>query len=601
MNTEREIKCGARMEKVKKDIETELIVIIRHQMERIFSVWYDLDLDIKIQIQRARIIWNHVQNLLKDVYIEERTFYELYEARIKSYKKKIEDLHTVLQTTPEPVVAGSWISQEENLSQELDKLTKSKINKIEAYKKLKNEERKLCQKLNLKEHRPINTEVPLQNDILELEKQVKVLNEEKERRQVKFDAARKELLTMLEGTEFLPESPLEEEIICNKSISTLTDDTFEALKDVSDKVQRRKEKLVGKKTILIETLTVLWQNLKVPGNKRNEFLSKHADFSLSTFDAIEQEIEKCKAIESGKIKSYISNKKTELAHLWDECHVSQPEREKFPYLHSTEWSIEGLEAHKLEVDKWKNYFSKVEHILKKIDKRKLVWDTLNVLEEAANDPNRFRSSNRNFLNEFKERVELNKDLKDINKDIFEDIKELETKDGSKFLYNGEDFKAYVDNQNAQRNHKKENQKVKKRNEDSFSIKTPVVKTRLRRTSSVKVSKSTQPQLIRSKTLYMDNNFKTSNQSAKTSNQNSGVHKRQFVQKSKDVNLQTPRTVNFSKTMNFSQTAPSKFFKPLKTMSPFSTPTIKRSKVAPNTVAGMTSKSSIRPGYLLQKK
>lgn len=451
-----------------EDIEAEGISNAKEHLQNIYAIWQEFGIELSQKTDRARVVWNHVHNLLKDIYEEENTFCEDIKERIKNYTKKIKDLCNILGLTPnEP--KGSLIKIEEMLRQELDTLTKLKHRRVKSYQDLKSVELQYCQILNLQEHQlPSNTGVPSENDLSELEEHIKMLKDEKDRRQKKFFLAKKELTTILETTELTPESSLERDIMSGKDTLSLTNETFKALEEVINKAQKRKAELENKKKRLIDQLTVLWQRLNVEESRRVEFLSKHVDCRLSTIQSIEQELEKCETIKKANLGSFISNLRIELLQLWDKCHVSQPERDLFHYFLSTDLSDEVLEAHEAEVDKWKKYYAKVEHILKKIEKRRHLWDMMIVFENKAADPNRFKNRKGNLLQEEKERKKLQKDLPALENNIFCEIDELEA-DGSTFMFNGEDFKTFVTNQWNERINQKESEKMERQNKHLLQI------------------------------------------------------------------------------------------------------------------------------------
>ncbi|KAG8173593.1 hypothetical protein JTE90_009865 [Oedothorax gibbosus] len=423
-----------------EDLENEGVNNVKKITKKIYDIWIEFGLDLNRKNERAKVMWNHVQNLMKEIFEEEYTCYEDYKERIVTYSKKIKELCSVLEITPNEHDC-SLIKKEELLRKELDTLTKIKNKRLTTYQELKSVELSYCRVLNLQEHQlPSNTEVPSEKDISELDHHIKMLKDEKERCQRKFSLARKELTTILEVTEYSPESSLERDILSGKDTPSLTTETFKVLEEVICKAQKRKAELEAKKKSLIEKLTVLWQRLKVDESKKAQFLSKHVDCRLSTIQSIEQELERCEATKRANIGSFISNLRIELVQLWDKCYVSQSERDLFHYFSSTDLSDESLEAHEAEVEKWKNHCAKVEHILKKIEKRKQLWDLMIVFENKANDPNRFKNRKGNLLKEERERKKLQKDLPALENNIFKDIEELEAaEDGFSFLYYGEDF------------------------------------------------------------------------------------------------------------------------------------------------------------------
>ncbi|CAL1277472.1 unnamed protein product [Larinioides sclopetarius] len=438
--------------------ETEL-VSVKESLKRLYDVWKIFGIDSSQKAQRAKAVWVHIKNLLKDIFDEETSFCNDIKERIENYRLKIQDLSKALSISPKEVNEGSLIKQEEMLRQELDSLSKLKHKRLKSYRDLKSVELQLCRILNMPEHQlPSNTGVPSENDLDELQQHINMLKKEKEMRQRKFCMVKKELTTIWETTELTPETPLEKEILSEKENFSLSNETFKALEEIISKAKKKKMELEDEKKTLLKKLNTLWERLKVDQSKRVEFLSNHVDYRLSTIKSIQQEIERCEKIKKDNIKMFISSLRQELHNLWDKCYVSEAIRQQFEYFSSPEATDEILESHEAEVEKWKNYYENVQHIIKKIEKRKELWELMIVFENKAADPNRFKNRKGNLLQEEKERKRLQKDLPALENNIFQDIEVYEATTGSPFLYYGQDYRQFVTNQWVERINQKETEK-----------------------------------------------------------------------------------------------------------------------------------------------
>ncbi|GIX75737.1 protein regulator of cytokinesis 1 [Caerostris extrusa] len=339
---------------------------------KLYEVWKIFGIDNNQKLQRAKTVWLHVQNLLKDILEEETEFCNDIKGRIESYQVKIQELSKALSVTTKEIDEISLIKKKEILRQELDNLSKLKHKRLKEYRDLRSIELQYCRILNIKEHQlSSNTEVPSENDLSELEQHIAMLKDEKERRHKKFCMAKKELTTIWETTEFTPETSLEKEILLEKEISSLSNETFKALEELMNKVKRKKAELEAEKNVLMKKLTTLWERLKVDESKRVEFLSKHVDHRLSTIKSIHHEIEKCEKIKRENIKMFIASLRQELLQLWNKCYISDSIQQGFLYYSTTEMTDEVLEAHEEEVEKWKKYYEEVHWVtsLKPLGKR----------------------------------------------------------------------------------------------------------------------------------------------------------------------------------------------------------------------------------------
>ncbi|GFS78604.1 protein regulator of cytokinesis 1 [Nephila pilipes] len=445
-----------------EEIENSEILNVKGSLQKLYEVWRIFGIDSDQKSRRAKAVWIHIQNLLKDILEEETNFCNETKERIENYMIKIQEISAALSLTPNDIIEDSLIKKEEVLRQELDSLSKLKHKRIKAYRDLKSIELQYCRILNMQEHQlPPNTGIPSENDICELQQHVDMLKEEKERRHKKFCSAKKELTTIWETTEMMPETSLEKEILREKENFSLSNETFKALEEMITKAQKKKAELEAQKKLLMNKLTTLWQRLKVDDIKRVEFLSKHVDFRVSTIKSIQHEIERCEKIKKENLKMFINSLRQELLQLWSTCHVAETIQQEFKLYSISDMTDEVLEAHETEVEKWKNYHEDVKHILEKIKKRQELWELMIVFENKAADPNRFKNRKGNLLQEEKDRKKLQKDLPALENNIFQDIETYEAENGCPFLYYGEDYKVFVTKQWAERINQKENEKMER--------------------------------------------------------------------------------------------------------------------------------------------
>ncbi|KAF8774451.1 Protein regulator of cytokinesis 1 like protein [Argiope bruennichi] len=442
-----------------EEIANTEIMNVKEALRKLYDVWQIFGIDSNQKAQRARAVWVHIKNLLNDIFDEETTFCNDTKERIENFKVKIQELSKALSISPKEINDKSLIKQEEMLRQELDSLSKLKHKRLKSYRDLKNVELQLCRILNMPEHQlPSNTGVPSENDLDELQQHIDMLKKEKEMRHKKLCKVKKELTTIWETTELTPETPLEKEILSEKENFSLSNETFKALEEIINKAKKKKIELETEKKTLMNKLNVLWERLKIDESKRVAFLSNHVDYRLSTIKSIQGEIERCEKIKKDNIKMFIRSLRQELHNLWDKCYVSETLRQQFEYFSCSEATDEILEAHEAEVEKWKSYYEDVQHIIKKIEKRKELWELMIVFENKAADPNRFKNRKGNLLQEEKERKRLQKELPALENSIFQDIEVYEREKGSPFLYYGEDYRQVVTKQWVERINQKENEK-----------------------------------------------------------------------------------------------------------------------------------------------
>ncbi|XP_035212870.1 protein regulator of cytokinesis 1-like [Stegodyphus dumicola] len=452
---------SASEETILEKIKNDLCLKIESSFNKLSFIWNEFGIDGEQKSQRAKVVSDHIQNLLRDIIEEENGFYEDIKQRIQNYKKQILELAQLLNIPANDVVEGSLIQTEERLRIEVENLFKLKHKRIKAFKDLRSEESKYCKRLGLP---PLNIStasgLASEKDMHELQQHITMLILEKDKRLKKYYSFRKELTTILETTEMSPETSLEKNIISGKEDSILlSDETMKALEDIVCKVQNKKAGLEARKKELMDKLTTLWQRLNVNEYEKELFLSQHADCRVKTIESIEKEVQKYEEIKKQNIQSYVENLRKELEGLWDRCFVSETQRQQFHPFTTMEFNDEILEAHDMEVEKWRSFYKDTENIVNKIAKRQKLWDLLIAFENKSSDPNRYKNRGGNLLQEEKERRRLQRDLPALENEIFNDIEEYEAQKGKPFLYFGLDFREFINRQWEDRINQKENEKI----------------------------------------------------------------------------------------------------------------------------------------------
>ncbi|GBM40711.1 Protein regulator of cytokinesis 1 [Araneus ventricosus] len=477
-------------EAVLEEVENEGINNVKRCLQKLYYIWDDFGIDKGQKSHRAKSVWVHILNLVKDILEEEASLHKETAERIENYKIKIKELSSILSVIPKEISEASLIKKEELLSHEFENLCQLKNKQIETYQDLKNTELEYCQILNLPGHKLIHDSgIPTEKDINEIKHHIEILKEEKHKRLKRLSLMKKELKAIWEATELAPETSLEKEIFSAVETFSLSNETFQSLEEVIGKVHHKRTELEVQKKNLLRKLTILWERLQIDRNEREEFLSSHSDCRLSALKSIEKELERCEKIKMEKIEMFIDSLQKELNELWDKCHISEAVRQEFKYSSITALNDKALEAYESEVEKMKKYYEDVEHILKNILKREEFWNLKTVLENKAADPNRFKNRRGNLLQEERERKKLQKDLPILENIIIKDIEEYEALNNCKFLYDGEDYRKLIINKWSE----KESEKPHK----NFGLQLrPVARTPGKRPPSA-VPKSAPSKLLRS--------------------------------------------------------------------------------------------------------
>ncbi|KFM64165.1 Protein regulator of cytokinesis 1, partial [Stegodyphus mimosarum] len=301
--------------------------------------------------------------------------------------------------------------------------------------------------------------IPSEENLHELQQHITMLKLEKNKRFKKLYAIKKELTTILETTELVPETSLEKNIIsANEDNIILSNEILDAMDEAICNAKCKKAELESLQKVLLDKLTNLWHRLGVNDTEKLSFFSKHTDARISTIESIKNELEKCEELRNQNKQNYIESVRNELKTLWDKCFISETQRQSFLF-NLSECNEDILEAYDNEAEKWRSYHKRTEHIINKINKRQQLWELMITFENKASDPSRYKNRRGNLLQEERERKKVQKNLPTLENEIITDINNYEFLTGELFLYFGETFRSFVNKQWEGRRIQKENEKA----------------------------------------------------------------------------------------------------------------------------------------------
>lgn len=241
-------------------------------MQNLCTLWEEVGIDEEQELDRATQVWNYIFELLYDIEHEEDTLVKEIKERLKNYAKKISVLNAELQLPKTEEFTGSLIQREQTLRHLLDEMSKIKHRRLREFHELRLQGLKYSEVLGLTpfSFKPSSpTGVPSEKDIQELKQQVKVLQEEKEKRQQQFYKLKKELSTILEVTEQSPDILFEKELHDDEEGKlSLSIEKLKQLQQIVTETKKKQSDLENEKFSLMEKLSLLWDTLEINVKER---------------------------------------------------------------------------------------------------------------------------------------------------------------------------------------------------------------------------------------------------------------------------------------------------------------------------------------------
>jgi len=89
-------------------------------------------------------------------------------------------------------------------------------------------------------------------------------------------------------------------------------------------------------------------------------------FSVSQLKNLSEQCRNLRKEKQKKVETFILELRHEIRDIWDQCMLSEEDRETFDEYQSSVFSEETLETHKRELQKWKLYLQKTQIVVEKV-------------------------------------------------------------------------------------------------------------------------------------------------------------------------------------------------------------------------------------------
>ncbi|XP_064095692.1 protein regulator of cytokinesis 1-like isoform X2 [Macrobrachium nipponense] len=477
--------------------EEALITEYRKTSQQLQLIWDEIGFDAECREVRVSHVNAEVKVLLQSMVEKEKQFKKKMESDIARLGQQFynlnKDLHTKIAETAENF---SLLELENFLRKNVEILMKEVRKRTARLKELQIVEEELCKRLVEEPLETPGSRVPALDDIEQLERRIRTLEQEKVNREKTFQHLQSTILELHEALEHKPNCTFEFDIIAGMEYFVLSQRNLQKMKAMKVELEQKLEQNQEESCDLKNQIQRLWDQLEVEEQERNDFLSNVEGHAPSTITKLQEELGRLKAKRQQNLSKCINKMRREIEDYWEKCYISEEERNNFTDYISDEYSEEVLESHEQQVHKLTKYYNDNIAIFNKIEQRKELWEKFVDLEERANDPNRYGNRGGALLKEEKQRKTVKKDLPLIEKELTTMILSWEVAHGKTFEVMGMSIGDYMDNEWWQYRERKENEKKKKQTErvsrlnyeSRMGTRPPAVKRRLPSNDTLRTSK-----------------------------------------------------------------------------------------------------------------
>lgn len=425
-----------------------IIATVNEGLDKLYSVWTNLGLDVPSKMDRNQTIRTHIKTLLTRMLTEEIGAKDKILKSLKIHTKKALKLAKELgMKYTEPDNSMVLIQYEKYVRQEASRMEHIKAQRLNELGLLEEKYATLCKRLGKDPDYIPSNEVPPIEHINNLEEHIKSLEVLKEQRMKKFLSIKENILFKYEELEIEPNTALEREIACeDEEFFILSITNLDLSASVLSELEHKK--ILHKKMALesADKIESLYEMLKMDQSDKNHFLAENEGYTTSVIEKLNCEIDRLEMINKEQVGEMVEARRKELKELWEKCFYSQEQRSQFVYFCCDDFTKELLELHQEEIRRISRYFEEHKDLLDLVWQWKKMWINVMELDRRLNDPARLMSRRNSLIKEEQQRNDIYKMLTKIEHEISEKIEEWEQEQERRFLVGGVTFSKYIQEQ-----------------------------------------------------------------------------------------------------------------------------------------------------------
>uniref|UniRef100_A0A3P9AGT3 Protein regulator of cytokinesis 1a n=1 Tax=Esox lucius TaxID=8010 RepID=A0A3P9AGT3_ESOLU len=459
----------------------ESVACLNQALNRLKAIWEEIGIPEDQRLQRTDVVKKHIKGLLDMMIAEEDRLRKRLMNSIETCRKELDVLCTDLQLPP--FEGRTMLQLEKDIRTRLEVLMKQKSQRMKELKALYKQDRELCDVMCLVPFSIDTDSVPSLERLDEYRSYLVGLAKEKDRRHEEFVDIKRQIVGCMEELDRLPDTSFERDVVCeDEEAFCLSNDNIAALRLLLGQLEERKAENVRECDSYRRRIQELWERLRVPQEEREAMAEHRLHSRKKNMNALQAEVERLEELKSQNLKEVMEAIRTELALFWEKCYYSLQQRQDFtPYIDDV-FTEELLNLHEMELQSLKEHYENHRELFEGVTKWQESWTLFLELEKKATDPSRFNNRGGNLLKEEKQRADLQKSLRKLEKSLKVQIDAWEEAQNREFLVNGQKFLQYVEAQWEVLRLEKEREKIDRQQKKSqqmeqdlmygTSVKTP---------------------------------------------------------------------------------------------------------------------------------
>lgn len=462
------------------DMEVELqdLATLQRELQHTFSSisksWDSIGLEYGEREERVQHVVSKIRCVLHDVRNEEKSLLKQLHKRIEEYGHEVIKVSRELGIDVEDPgdLSLNLLKLEQYLRRTVENLHEEVGKRRSKLKELALEEQELCERLQEDPTAP-NKPIPSLNDLKDLERNIRTLQQEKEHRLKTFKHLKGKILEYRDELEFSGplNNTLERSFLCEvEELVTLSQRNIQSMIHLKETYANQVIANEKEARTLREDLSNLWNRLDIAEPERFKFLASIQGYSPSALKKLREEKERLDELKRQNMSRFINQLRRELENWWEKCYISDEERNGFTPYFSNSYTEEVMDAHDQEVKRLRDLYNLNKEIYCLIDRRQELWQKINDLEEKANDTNRlFGNRGGSLLQEEKIRKRVRSELPRVEKTLKEAILGWEVLNEQPFLVNGQILEDFITTTWENYNEMKKKEKLERKEAKSRQL------------------------------------------------------------------------------------------------------------------------------------
>ncbi|XP_017037280.1 protein regulator of cytokinesis 1-like [Drosophila kikkawai] len=280
--------------------------------------------------------------------------------------------------------------------------------------------------------------LPLPEEMDAFRDHLQQLRDERVQRLKEVDELRDSIRTNMKILELFPITDSEVQLLCQDNQSP-KNEVLTQLRLMQKEYAHQVEELHEHIDTMRKKIEVLWTRLPETEDFFKRRVREAMAYTQGTYDVLLEELQRCQAIRTGNLKTYIGRLRAEIKVWWDLTLKSPEERKLFTSYFTDTESEDILELHEMELDGLKDFYSRNKKLFELYAHRGELWMRMEALVAKANDPSRFNNRGGQLLKEEKERKAISAKLPKIEQQITELVNVYVSQVNTPFLVYGEDI------------------------------------------------------------------------------------------------------------------------------------------------------------------